>query len=166
MPDPGVQRSGAGVKSIASKTSDLQFQQALTKGLDTLQTGAQNFQANQQGSLGLASNLNLSAGSIPGGLAIAPSAPLAQPKQLGDEIIKQAGIEKIAELLGIGGAEKADEKEVKAEEGPAADAASKATPTQQTNKPVEQAQQSREEGRSALEQLFLDLINGKLNVQL
>jgi len=40
------------------------------------------------------------------------------------------------------------------------------SPTQETNKPVEKASQSREESRTNLEQLFLDLINGKLDIKL
>lgn len=39
------------------------------------------------------------------------------------------------------------------------------SPTQQTNTPVREATKSREEGRTKFEQLFLDLVNGKLNIK-
>lgn len=39
------------------------------------------------------------------------------------------------------------------------------SPTQQTNTPVREATKSREEGRTRFEQLFLDLVNGELNIK-
>lgn len=39
------------------------------------------------------------------------------------------------------------------------------SPTQQTNTPVQKATKSREEGRTRFEQLFLDLVNGELNIK-
>ncbi len=41
----------------------------------------------------------------------------------------------------------------------------KSTPTQGTNTPVGAAKQQRQEGRSNVEQLFLDLINGNLQIK-
>jgi len=152
---------GGGAEALA----DVQFQKALEAGTEGVTNALSNFNQNTQNSLGRASNLTLLPPSVGGALSIAPSAPLSS-SGLGDEIIKQAGVEKIAELLGIGGEEKTTDKKTSETTTKTVSKDKSASPTQGTNKPVEAAEQSREEGRSKLEQLFLDLINGKLDVKL
>ncbi len=161
MPTPGEQRSGSGVKSLSEKAADFRFAQTKKKVLDFTKKGLSNFNANTQGSLGRASNLNLTAAPIAGGLSIAVPPPLANI-EVGEQIIRQAGIEKLMELLSPEQKEEKEKKETSSTET----TKSETTPTQATNKPVEKASQTREEGRSRLEQLFLDLINGELNVKL
>lgn len=134
---------------IANKEGDSAFSK-ITQAADRF-----NIAQQQSGSLGLASNLSagISGSLLPTLQALSGT---QQPNQvasagIGEQIIKTAGIEKLKEMLAEGGGDKKTAKE-------------KATPTQQTNKPVEGAKKEREEGRSFFEQLFLDLINGELNV--
>ncbi len=79
---------------------------------------------------------------------------------IGDQIIRQAGIEAIAEMLRGGG----DEKENKEKKASPKTKKAESSPTQKTEKPVQKAAEEREAGRSDIEQLFLDLLTGKINV--
>ena len=158
---PGLFGDGGGG---AEALADVQFQKALEAGTEGVTNALSNFSQNTRGGLGKASNLTLLPPSVGGALSIAPSAPLSS-SGLGDEIIKQAGIGKIAELLGIGGEEKTTDKKTSKTTTKTTLKDKSASPTQGTNKPVEEAEQSREEGRSPLEQLFLQLINGELDIK-
>ena len=92
-----------------------------------------------------------------------PDSPslFADPAGIGEQIIRQAGIEAITEMLSGGG----DEEQNKEKEAAPAKKKAESSPTQKTNKPVQKASEEREAGRSDIEQLFLDLLTGKLNVQ-
>ncbi len=80
--------------------------------------------------------------------------------QLADSIIDQSGLKDL--MTEFKSAKTTKTKETTSTEETAGDK----TPTQKSDKPVEAAKQSREEGRTNLEQLFLDLINGKLDIKL
>lgn len=82
---------------------------------------------------------------------------------IGEQILQQLGIEKISELFNLG---ESDEEENKEEKTSSKKKDTDSTPTQETKKPVQEAAAEREAGRSNLEKLFLDLINGKLDVKL
>ncbi len=80
--------------------------------------------------------------------------------QLADSIIEQSGLGDLMKQLKP--AETADVKKTTGTKK--TDTASDASATQATAKPVGKAKQSREEGRSNVEQLFLDLINGNIDI--
>ncbi len=92
-----------------------------------------------------------------------PDSPslFADSAGIGEQIIRQAGVEAITEMLSGGG----DEKENKEKKASPKKKKTESNPTQKTNKPIQKAAEERKAGRSDIEQLFLDLINGKLNVQ-
>ena len=123
-------------------------------------------QANVQSGLGVAANLNP---VIP---AFAP--PQIDPRivssidksvfdfsELAKGIIEQSGLKDL-----IGELQSAKTTKTEKTTTDTKQTTNDTTPTQKSNKPVEAAKQSREEGRTNLEQLFLDLINGKLDVKL
>ena len=129
-------------------------------GLDKAQQQVQN-------SLNIASNLGLSIPStfstpeIDPGLGGAIDKSVFDFAGLADNIIEQSGLKDLINELQPAKTTETEET-AKTKETAAADT----TPTQGANKPVEKAGQSREEGRTNLEQLFLDLINGKLDIKL
>ncbi len=85
---------------------------------------------------------------------------------IGEQIIMQAGMDKIAEMLGITTDGEDDEEEKQEEKTSSTEKKTDSAPTQTTEKPVEEAAEERDAGQSNLEKLFLDLINGKLDIQL
>jgi len=124
-------------------------------------------QAKVQSSLNVASNL---------GLDIKPALPSIDPNiqtainqtfsnelpKLAESIIDTSGLKDlIKEIQGV--------KKSETEKAPPSDEQSdrkSSTPTQASNKPVQKAEQSREEGRSQVEQIFLDMLNGKIDFNL
>lgn len=85
----------------------------------------------------------------PAQIEFSAAAPDKGATGIGNKIIEQAGIEKLNELF-TGEGEKSE--------------AEKSSPTQAVDKPVQSAQQSRDEGRSDFEKLFLKMLTGKLEV--
>ncbi len=81
--------------------------------------------------------------------------------KLAETIIKQSGLE---ELIKDFKKQSLPEPKEKKDATPTKEN-EKSTPTQGTNTPVGEAKQQRDEGRSNVEQLFLDLINGNLQIK-
>ncbi len=81
---------------------------------------------------------------------------------IGEQIIKQAGIQKIAEMFGVGDD---DEKENKKKKTSSKKKKADGGSTKKTEKSATKTSKP-EDDRTNLEQLFLDLVNGKLSVQL
>jgi len=127
--------------------------------------GIDKAQKSITGSLNKAANINISPASftppqIDPGLVGSIDRSTFDFAKLADSIIEQSGLKDLMGELDV--AKTTETKKTtstkKTDSG--------TTPTQGTNKPVEKADQSREENRTNLEQLFLDLINGKLNIKL
>ncbi len=129
--------------------------------------GLDDVQARIGSSLNRASNLGTSIqptfapAQIDPGLVPSIDKSVFDFSKLADSIIEQTGLKDL-----IGELKSAKTTETKKSTTETKKTASDSTPTQGTNKPVEKAKQSREEGRTNLEQLFLDLINGKLDIKL
>ena len=128
--------------------------------------GLEDTQTRVQNSLNVASNLNLSnppafaTPQIDPGLVASIDKSVFDFSELAKGIIEQSGLKDLISEL-----KSAETTETKKTTTGTKETTKDTTPTQKSNKPVEAAKQSREEGRTNLEQLFLDLINGKLDIK-